>query len=580
MKFNLLVINLTQKSHFKKEVEEDLLKTFLGGRGLGVRLFFDFVDESYFKNSQHSESPIFFLTGPLTGSLAPLSGRFHSVFHSPLTNTIFDSSCGGKTGIYLKSNGFDGVAIVGASKEPVFIVIDENEVRFNNADRLTGKLISDKEKILKDEVSANISTIISGAAAEKGVLFANVVSDRRFFGRGGLGFLFGKKNLHAIVVKKGNKTSPPPSNPEQFSYTLEEIKKWIHGNPITSQGLPEFGTSVLMNLINELKILPHKNFLENHFSFADCISGETLKSKVIRRKACYGCMVGCGRVTEKGEGPEFETLWALGANLGIKSIDFIIEMNELCSQYGVDTITLGGTLASYLEIKGLPFGDEDLIKELILQTVSNENEGALIALGSKRLCKELGKEDVSMSVKSLEMPAYHPAGVYGMGLAYGTSNRGACHLRSYMIAPEVLGIPKLIDPKIKVGKAGLVIYFQNSHAVADSAIFCRFLSLAVTDEYLSRVVSAYTGFDYSTTDYQKIGERIYVLERVFNLKMGFSSIDDLLPQRVVFDGYSDMLKEYYVARGYDCDGVPTPEKLKNLGLDKICQGLIDVSRVC
>ncbi len=572
MKFNLLVINLTQKSHFKKEIEEDLLRTFLGGRGLGVRLFFDFVDESYLKNSQHSESPIFFLTGPLTGSLAPLSGRFHSVFHSPLTNTIFDSSCGGRAGIYLKSNGIDGVAVVGASKEPVFVVIDENEVRFNNADHLTGKLLSDKEKILKDEVSADISTIISGTAAEKGVLFANVVSDRRFFGRGGLGFLFGKKNLRAIVVKKGKKTSPPPSNSEQFNYTLEEIKKWIHGNPITSQGLPEFGTSVLMNLINELKILPHKNFLENRFSFADCISGETLKSKVIKRKACYGCMVGCGRVTEKGEGPEFETLWALGANLGVKNIDFIIETNELCCQYGIDTITLGGSLASYLEIKGLPFGDEVLIKELILQTVSNENEGALIAMGSKRLCKELGKEDVSMSVKSLEMPAYHPSGVYGMGLAYGTSNRGACHLRSYMIAPEVLGIPKLIDPKIKAGKAGLVIYFQNSHAVADSAIFCRFLSLAVTDDYLSRVVSAYTGFDFSTTDYQKIGERIYVLERIFNLKMGFSSIDDLLPKRVLFDGYSDMLKEYYVARGYNCDGVPTPEKLKSLGLDKIYQG--------
>lgn len=572
MKFNLLVIDLTQKSHFKKEIEEDMLRTFLGGRGLGVRLFFDFVDESYFKNSQHCESPIFFLTGPLTGSLAPLSGRFHSVFHSPLTNTIFDSSCGGKTGVYLKSNGIDGVAVVGASKEPVFVVIDENEVRFYDADRLTGKLLSEKEKILKDEVSADISTIISGAAAEKGVLFANVVSDRRFFGRGGLGFLFGKKNLRAIVVKKGNKTSPLPSNPQLFNYTLEEIKKWIHGNPITSQGLPEFGTSVLMNLINELKILPHKNFLENRFSFADCISGETLKVKVVKRKACYGCMVGCGRVTEKGEGPEFETLWALGANLGIKNIDFIIEMNELCCQYGVDTITLGGTLASYLEIKGLPFGDEALIKELILQTVSNENEGALIAVGSKRLCKELGKEDVSMSVKSLEMPAYHPSGVYGMGLAYGTSNRGACHLRSYMIAPEVLGIPKLIDPKIKAGKAGLVIYFQNSHAVADSAIFCRFLSLAVTDDYLSRVVSAYTGFDFSTTDYQKIGERIYVLERIFNLKMGFSSIDDLLPKRVLFDGYSDMLKEYYVARGYNCDGIPTPEKLKSLGLDKIYQG--------
>jgi len=572
MKFNLLVINLAKKSFSKQEVAPELLKKFLGGRGLGVRLFFDFVEEGHFKKPDNINAPVFFMTGPLTGSLAPLSGRFHSVFHSPLTNTIFDSSCGGKAGVYLKSNGIDGIAITGVADSPSFLVIGEDDVEFKSADALKGKLLSEKGKVLKSEFGDDVSSIIVGPSAETGVLYANAVSDRRFFGRGGLGYLLAKKNLLAIIIKKGNLPTPSPVNHEQFSYTVEEIRKWLHGNPITSQGLPEFGTSVLMNLINELKILPHKNFMENQFNFADCVSGEALKSRVIKRKACFSCMVGCGRVTAKGEGPEFETLWALGANLGIDDIDFVIEMNELCCQHGLDTITLGSSLASYLEIKKLPFGDKSLLKELILKTVSNKDEGSLIAMGSKRFCKILGREDVSMSVKSLEMPAYHPSGVYGMALAYGTSNRGACHLRSYMIAPEVLGIPKLIDPKIKTGKAGLVIYFQNSHAVADSSIFCRFLSLAVTDDYLSRIVSTFTGFDLSTTDYQKIGERIYVLERLFNIKAGFGKNDDLLPQRVTFDGYTDMLDEYYVARGYDCNGVPTLEKLKTLGLEEFYKG--------
>lgn len=576
MNFKLLVVDLCNKAYEILEVPENLVMNFLGGRGLGVRLFFDFIGKDYFNNPDFSKSPVFFLTGPLTGSLAPLSGRFHSVFHSPLTGTICDSSCGGKTGVFFKSNGIDGLVIKGFSDAPIFIVIDGDRVEFRDGAKLKSKLMSERERALKNEIGEDTSTILIGPAGERGIRFANVVSEHRFFGRGGLGYLLGKKNFLGIVVKRGKVSLNRPANKEQFDFVVEEVKKWIHGNPITSQGLPEFGTSVLMNLINELKILPHKNFSERFFSKADAISGESLKQKVIKRKACYSCMVGCGRVTEKGEGPEFETLWALGANLGIDDLDFIIDVNELCYQQGMDTITLGSTISAYLEAKGLNFGDKDLVRKVIEGLVKQEEEFGILKEGSKKMCEALGRQELSMSVKGMEIPAYHPSGLYGMALAYATSNRGACHLRSYMIAPEVLGIPKLINPKIKTGKSGLVIYFQNSHAVADSAIFCRFLSLAVTDDYLSRLVSAYTGMDLSTVDYQRIGERIYVLERFFNTTLGFCKKDDILPERVRFEGFEDMLIEYYSARGYDENGVPTEEKLKGLGLADILESYKDV----
>lgn len=564
MTYKLLEINISSGKVKEKFIEEKILKQYLGGRGLGVRLFFDYSKPTIEPLS--SESPIFFTTGPLTGTKAPLSGRFHCVFKSPLTGTIFDSSCGGRTGLYLKRLGIDGIVILGKSKKPVLIYIDEEKIDLIAGDNLKGKTINERRNILEKNFGSNISYILPGPAAEKGVLYANLCSDRRFFGRGGAGLIFASKNLYGIVVKKTEKNIESAINIDKFEFTVKEIHKWLYGNPITSQGLPQFGTSVLMNLINELNILPYKNFQESHFQFADKISGEALKERVIKRRACFSCPVACGRTTSIGDGPEFETLWSLGAALGVSDLDAILEFNEICSQHGIDTISLGGTIACYLEVHKEPFGDSKTIKELILKTANNIDDGKDIALGSKRLSEKFGLKELSMTVKGLELPAYHPKALYGMALAYGTSNRGGCHLRAYMLAPEVLGIPKLVDRKIQKGKSGLVIYLQNSHAACDSAIFCRFLGIAVTDDYCSRLLEAHTGMEINTTEYQKIGERIYNLERIFNLLSGFRKKDDIIPERVSFDGYLNMLYEYYLARGWDEEGKPKERKLKELNL--------------
>jgi aldehyde:ferredoxin oxidoreductase len=563
LNFTLLETDLSSKTIKKKPIDEKILLKFLGGRGLGVRLFFEYADPKI--DPLSPSAPFFILTGPLTISSAPLSGRFHAVFKSPLTGTIFDSSCGGYGGVFLKRLKIDGIVIIGKSDTPVVIYIDEKGVKIEDAQGLKGLKISLRAKKLKEIYGEDISYVLCGPSAEKNVIYSNLVSDGRFFGRGGGGAVFNAKSLLGIVIKKTNKIEElKPANKEKFDFVNEEARKWIYANPITSEGLPRFGTSVLMNLINELKLLPSKNFNENVFPLADLISGESLGKKVVKKRACFSCPVACGRVTEKGEGPEYETLWALGANLKVSNLDSIINYNKICAEYGVDTISLGGSISAFLEINDLPFGDEALIEKLIMKTVEAVDEGGEIGKGSLRMCQKYGREKFSMSVKGLELPAYHPLGLYGMALAYGTSNRGGCHLRAYMLGPEVLGIPKLINRRISTGKSGLVIYLQNSHASMDSAIFCRFISLAVTDDYLSRLVSSWCGIELSTVEYQKIGERIYNLERVFNIIAGFKKEDDYLPERLLFREYKDMLDEYYRARGWDERGIPTDKKLKEL----------------
>ncbi|MCX7770885.1 MAG: aldehyde ferredoxin oxidoreductase family protein [Proteobacteria bacterium] len=564
MDYKLFHINLSSKEVKKINIHPSILKDYLGGRGLGVRLFFDFAKPEI--DPFDEKSPIFFLTGPLTGSSGLLTGRFHCVFKSPLTGTIFDSSCGGYAGLHLKRNGIDGIVITGKIAKPSLIYIEGEKIKIESAENLIQLKISDRVKEVKKIYGDAVSYIMCGPSAERGILFSNLISDGRFFGRGGGGCLFNSKNLVAIIVKKVDKVNFEPIDRERFKYINDEIDKWLYGNPITSQGLPEFGTSVLMNLINELNLLPHKNFKEMHFKEADKISGEALKERVIKRRACYSCKVACGRITKSGEGPEYETLWALGANLGISDLDAVIEFNRLCAEYGVDTISLGGSISAYMELNSLPFGDKNLVFRLINKTLEAEDEGKDISLGSKRLAEKFGRKEVSMTVKGLELPAYHPKGIYGMALAYGTSNRGGCHLRAYMLAPEVLGIPKLINRKLSKGKAGIVIYLQNSHAVCDSAIYCRFLGIAVTDDYLSRLLNAFMGWDLTTVDYQRIGERIYNLERIFNIRAGFDKKDDFLPQRLTFDEYESMLNEYYIARGWNEKGEPQYKKLKELDL--------------
>jgi len=586
----LLRINLDNKTISQESIDTSILHRWIGGRGLGVALLAREVPPS--PDPPGIENKLIFSVGPLTGTGAPGSGRFSLVSRSPLTGTIFDSNAGGLWGIMLKKCGYDALIIEGRSSLPCYLAVIDGQCSIQDAGGLWGLDIPSCCSALKAVHGDGVSVASIGPAGENGVLLASVITDDgRSLGRGGLGAVMGAKNLKAVVLMGRQKTGL--ADQAKYKYMFYEIGKWIKANPITSQGLPEFGTPVLVNLFNELGALPAYNFQQSYFSGANKISGEAIAESVtVKKTGCRGCPVRCTRVTRgrvgTGHGPEYETIWSMGPQCGINDLDTIIEANRLCNILGMDTISTGSTLGCAMELaqRGhldipLGFGDREGLLEMIYKMAYRKDAGALMAEGSYRLASGCGQPGYAMQVKKLEIPAYDPRGLQGMGLGFATSNRGACHLRAYMVGTEVLGIPKRTDRFSTGGKAGLTIFNQNVNAAIDSLSVCRFICLAVSEEYWARMLTAVTGISYQPQDLHLIGERIWNLERLYNLKSGFTSSDDRLPQRLTDEPAAEgpsrghvarldeMLGEYYRFRGWSPDGVPTKSKIARLGLEEM-----------
>ncbi|MHC1605437.1 MAG: aldehyde ferredoxin oxidoreductase family protein, partial [Candidatus Methanofastidiosia archaeon] len=412
--------------------------------------------------------------------------------------------------------------------------------------------------------------------------------DMRVFGRGGLGAVMGAKNLKAIVVLGKKKTQV--ADKKQLKFVCYQTQKLIEANPITSKGLKTFGTPILVNIVNTFGMFPNENYKYSQTEKADLVSGETITETMLeKRKACFACSIQCDRTTRANgtlsRGPEYESVWALGPDCGIYDLNSIALSNKLCNDFGMDTISCGATIACVMELheRGLTnypikFGDRKTIHELIKLTALRKGFGSEVADGSKNLAQKAGDVELAMQVKGLEMPAYDPRGAQGMGLAYAVSNRGACHLRSYILASEILGIPKLLDRFLTEEKVPLEIILENLNAAVDSLVMCRFTSFALSEEYYSRMLSSVTGTEYSENELIKIGEKIWNLERLFNNKAGFTYKDDKLPRRMMSEPISEgpakgqvcklneMLGEYYLSRGWDDRGRPTARKLEELGL--------------
>jgi len=386
---------------------------------------------------------------------------------------------------------------------------------------------------------------------------------------------------------------PEIMDQEQFKFLLYEARKSLAQSPLTSQALPEFGTVVLMNIMNTVGALATRNHQQTQFEGAEAISGEELTEKyLVKNASCWACPIGCTRIskTEKveGEGPEFESTWAFGAQCGIDDLPAIIEANTLCNDLGMDTISAGSTIACAMELseKGymdsdLRFGRADQLAPTLEAMAYRQDIGSDLTDGSLRLAMKYHHSELSMSAKGMEMPAYDPRGMQGQGLLYATSNRGGCHMRGNMVGPEVLGAPKLIDRFQVQGKSSFVILHQNTAAAIDSLVLCKFTNYGVAEEYFARVLSAVTGIKYATGDMIKVGERIWNLERLYNLREGFTRKDDTLPARLLNEAPTDgpsqgwvvnlepMLKEYYRGRGWDENGVPTKKKLTELKLEAL-----------
>lgn len=563
------------------------LADWIGGRGLGAWIVAGEVPAGC--DPLGKDNKLVFAAGPLTGTGVPGTGRFSASSKSPLTNTVFDSNAGGAWGVRLKRSGFDALIIEGESSAPVGLTILDGRAELNNAVEIWGSDVPETNKKLKDKYGGDISVACIGPAGENLVKYASIMNDdSRALGRGGLGAVMGKKKLKAIVVRGSQiiKTA----NQGKLDFFIYEADKWIKANPITSQGMPEFGTPVLVNLFNELGVFPARNFQESVFPDAFRISGEAIANITAGRGGCHSCPVQCARIvkTKTGvfKGPEYESIWALGPECGIADLDTVIAANYMCNSLGLDTITTGVTVGCAMELQekgfldtGLKFGDGPGLLKAIGQIARREGAGHLLAEGSRALAAKYGADRYAMQVKGLELPAYDPRGLQGMGLGLATSNRGGCHLRAYMVGPEALGVPKMVDRFSTGGKAGLTITQQNINAAIDSLIVCRFINLAVSEEYYARILAAVTGVDYHPQDLHRAGERIWNLERLYNLRSGLDYSYDTLPPRLleepVREGPSggrivelaQMLTEYYRFRSWDEYGVPSAAKIKELGLE-------------
>jgi len=596
----ILKVNLTEKKVEVESIPEDVLRKFIGGRGLATYNLYKLMDPK--AEPLSPENVLIFTTGPLTGTAAPTGGRYMVVCKSPLTGLIACSNSGGNFGAELKAAGYDMIVVQGKADEPVYLAIKDDEVEIKSASHLWGlDTHTTTDKLLEEFGDSRAKVACIGPAGEKLVKIACVINDKhRAAGRSGVGAVMGSKNLKAIVVR-GTKRPEAPDREAFMNVVREKVEK-IRKNPVTGEALPKLGTKVLDNIINENGLYPTRNFQTGVFEGTAEVCGEALVEKgyLKKNKGCYACPIQCGRYVElptgkKGEGPEYETGWAFGACCGVNDLIAITEANFLCNELGLDTISTGVTIACAMELyekgyipkddlaKGpeLKFGSSEAIVYYTKAIAYREGLGDKMAEGSYRLAEAYGHPELSMSVKKQELPAYDPRGAYGHALGYATSNRGGCHVRQYLISPEVLGVPEKLEPLTTKDKPQWVKIFQELTAVIDSSGMCLFSSFALSAEDYRDLIAAGTGFDYTVEELLKCGERIWNLERLFNLKAGMDPSEDTLPKRFLEEAMpegpkkgsvvplAEMLKEYYSIRGWDEKGYPTKEKLAELGIEDI-----------
>jgi aldehyde:ferredoxin oxidoreductase len=582
----ILDIDLTSGEIKTYALDMEMARLFVGGRGLGARLLWDLVGPDV--DPLSPENVLVFTNGPLTATGYQTSNRFSVSTKSPLTGTILDANSGGFWGMQFRKTGHVALIIRGRAERPVWIEILQDQVTIHNAANLWGmRVLAVTEKLSQKKNHRNVLTI--GPAGENLSLIAAIMNDgERALARGGPGAVMGSKNLKAIVVEGNEK--PEIVDRERFKFMLYETRKLLAANPLTSQALPEFGTMVMLNIVNNVGALPTRNGQQTQFEQIESICGETLAEKyLVRKAACWACPIACTRISKtdkvEGEGPEFETAWAFGAQCGVGDLEAIIEANHTCTDLGFDTISAGSTIACAMELSeegfvdsDLRFGRADLLVPILEEMATRRGLGTELADGSLRLATKYGHPELSMSVKGLEIPAYDGRGLQGQGLLFATSNRGACHMRGNMLGLEVLGLPKLIDRFQVQGKSSFVILHQNIAAAIDSLVLCKFTNMGVAEEYFARVLTAVTGIPYATGDLIRVGERVWNLEKLYNLREGFTREHDTLPPRLLTEPVTDgpskgwvshlepMLAEYYRTRGWDENGVPKRQKLEELSL--------------
>ncbi|MCU7916281.1 MAG: aldehyde ferredoxin oxidoreductase family protein [Candidatus Thiodiazotropha sp. (ex Gloverina cf. vestifex)] len=591
----ILRVNLTQGSCVSETLNRQWAQEYLGQRGLATKYLVEEIDAQVELLSP--ENKMIMTTGPLTGTMTSTSGRYSVVTKGPLTNCVACSNSGGFLGAELRNAGWDMIIFEGKSPKPVYLYVMNDSAELLSAEEIWGTSVWATDEWLHTQHQDPMLRIAAvGRSAEAGCLYAAVVNDlHRAAGRSGVGTVMASKNLKAVAVR-GTLGIANIKDPVKFMQAVNAGKKVLADNAVTGQGLPTYGTQVLMNIVNEIGALPTRNMREVQFEGAQKVSGEAMHEKrasdgkpnLTTNAGCFGCTIACGRIStvDKGHfsvenkpeywgssgGLEYEAAWALGPDTGIDDLDALTYTNFLCNEDGFDPITFGSTLAAAIELfdigaitteqtdgQELKFGSAEVLVWAV----------EALGLGSKRLCEKYGHPELSMTVKGQEFPAYDPRGIQGMGLAYATSNRCACHLRGYTVASEVLGIPVKTDPLETQGKAELVKAFQDATAAVDSSGPCLFSTFAWSLEDIAPQVDGACEGEWTAERMLEAGERIWNMEREFNLRAGITAADDTLPKRLLKEAANvgpakgrvndldKMLPEYYALRGWSSDGIPT-----------------------
>lgn len=590
----ILRIDLNSGHISTEPLPEKALRLLLGGKGLGA--YYLLKEQPAGVEPLSPDNRLIFNVGPLTGTTVPTAGRFGSTTKSPATGTYSDAYCGGYFGQTMKYAGYDAIIVEGAANEPVSIAIDNDRVEIKSARDLWGTTITEATERLWHAYGRDWQSLVIGPPGEKHTNIASIFNETRALARGGVGAVMGAKNLKAIVARGTGRVQV--ADRARFDRALQLASRAVRMSSAITR-MNQEGTANILEFVNMVGALPTRNFQQGQFEGADEISGEAWKEKSWKRNyACFGCPIACSKITREVdgkmlEGPEYETIYAVGSNCAIADHDAIIRMSLLCDEYGIDTISAGAIVAFVMELfeKGFiraseldglepRFGDCHAALALIEKMAKVEGCGEWLSEGAAKIAARYpGSEVFAMHVKGLEMPAYHPSAAKGMALGYAVSERGACHLRGAPLT-EVLGGA---DPLSIAGKAQLFRDHQAESALWNSAVLCCFPSFGMSSKELWQLVNAATGYDYaSVREFEMVGERINTLARVFNVREGFARSYDTLPARNLSQPLQGagpakghvveldpMLDEYYALMGWDQNGVPTEARLQELELDQL-----------
>ncbi|MHA1339901.1 MAG: aldehyde ferredoxin oxidoreductase family protein [Promethearchaeota archaeon] len=630
----ILHIDMSKLAFYEEKIDYKIYRKLIGGKGLGIYLLFRIPPKC---DPLSEKNDLIFVTGPLNGTLAPCSSKFGVVTKSPKTNAFLDSYSSGKFGSMIKFAGYDAIVFHGKATEQQIVTINNNKVEFYSASQndVIGLSPLETEYKLKKKFGYKYECASIGLAGEKVVPIAGIFTNQRCCGRGGAGAVMGSKKIKAILIKGSNPI--PVNNYSEFVKAAWTARRYIRSSEITVRALPTYGTANIVNTVNEFYCLPTKNFSSGHFEDADNISGYSWRKNywIIKNQkgkiqsndiACYSCPISCSKIAflqnsnlkiEESiskldnkiviDGPEYETIFALGSNIGNSDSETLLTANYLCDYYGIDTISCGVIIGFLMELfeKGLikkedvggielKWGDPNAIFSLIRAIGKAEGYGREIGYGVNRIAENIYNKNkinevknIAMHVKGLELPGYDPRRARGMGLGYAIGDRGACHLHSFTASVEVLGNWGGADPyELGDTKLELFLNLQADSCLIDSAILCFFTLNGIQAKEVLAMLNAAVGKGFFVDEGADLvknhAKRVLALTRLFNIREGFSKEDDTLPLRiineahkegpaknVIFDNFEQARNKYYSLMGWDENGIPKKTLLKELKIDSL-----------